>query len=71
MSEHVRDPQSGISIRFIKQFDMTTERPPSRFDVCVDEFTAASWLASVDPRDVPFSVKLATALRYIREAPEL
>lgn len=26
------DPQTGISIRFIKQFDITTDRNPTRFD---------------------------------------
>lgn len=29
----IRDPESGIAIRFISQYDSITDRMPNRFDV--------------------------------------
>lgn len=41
----VKDPESGIAMRFVKQFDITMDRKPSKFDVFMaisdDDLSAA------------------------------
>lgn len=67
MSDQVRDPQTGISMRFVKQWDIAKDKHPDRFDVFTTESEAALFLAAGDDRDVPFAEKLADALSFIRE----
>lgn len=42
MSDVVHDPATGIAIRFVKQFDIHTDKHPRRFDVKIP----ADWLTA-------------------------
>lgn len=63
------DRQTGISIRFIRQWEIDADRETSRIDM-MDTTTAALMLAMHDPRDAPFSVKLRDALDYLTNLPD-
>lgn len=69
MVDRVDDRTHGISIRFIRSFDIEHDRMPPRVDVFVTAVDAALFLASRDDRDLPYVQKLRDACTYILEHP--
>ena len=63
------DDKSGISIRFVKQWDISADQQPQRMYVSMDENTAAEWLIAQDRRDVPYAEKRRDALARLRALP--
>ncbi len=70
MADRAEDKQLGISIRFIKQFDVKTDADPSRFDAFTSDLDAAFILAIRDKREgLTFGQKMDDALEFIRTRP--
>lgn len=65
----MEDKQTGIAIRFIRQFDVT-RAASYREDSFCSIHDAAIFLASRDTRDVPMVAKLYDAYSYIASMPE-
>ena len=60
-TEKLDDTQTGISIRFVKQFDLVDPKLPTIYD-------QASLLAMTDPRwDVSYWVRFDDAMAFLRE----
>lgn len=59
------DPQTGISIRFVKQFDIAKDQSWVREDTFATAADAALFLAMRDGRDVPMAIKVADAWDYV------
>lgn len=55
----------GISIRYVKAFDIDAAKDPARIDFFVSTMDAALFLAGKDTRDVPEAVKLRDACQFI------
>lgn len=60
------DKQTGISIRFIQQYDIAKDQAPKRDDFFSSPTDAALFLAMNDGRDVPMSQKVADALEFMK-----
>lgn len=65
----MEDKETGISIRFIRQFDLAAGQSWSRVDM-MDTTSLAFMLAAHDTRDEPFSVRLRDALEYLTTLPD-
>lgn len=63
--EKVRDPETGISIRFIQQFDIVPGESYREDLVSTRAFN----LAMCDDRPIAFLQKLADALQFLAENP--
>lgn len=64
------DNKTGISIRFIRQFDIAKDHGGHREDTFASPADAALFLAMRDTRDIPAAQKLADAFTFIAETPE-
>lgn len=61
------DRDTGIAIRFVRQFDIVKDQHPYREDGFPSPVDAALFLAMKDGRDLPMSQKVAEALKFIAE----
>ncbi len=59
------DSETGISIRFIKQFDIAKDRSGHHADTFASPEDAALFLAMRDGRDVPMAQKVADAWEFV------
>ncbi len=59
----MKDEQTGIAIRFVRQYDITADTAPTYWDFYVPE--AAFQLALGDDRAVSFHEKLMDALTFL------
>lgn len=56
---------SGMSLRFIKQYDIAKDQSPVRDDLFVSAAAAAMFLAMKDERDVPITQKVSDAWDFV------
>lgn len=61
----MKDSETGISIRFIRHFDITEAHTPRRDDIFSSSADAALYLAMKDRRDIPVAQKVADAWEFV------
>lgn len=61
----MKDQETGISIRFIKKYDMEKDKLPIRDDWFMSAAAAAMFLAMKDERDVPMAQKVSDAGEFM------
>lgn len=59
------DPQIGVAIRFIQQYDIAKDQVVVREDTFASMADVALWLAMCDMRDLPTAIKVADAWNYV------
>ena len=63
--DEVRDPQTGISIRFIRDYDATKDTTPTSLTPATN-LEMALWLVSNDERDIQIQKKMRDACAFIK-----